>query len=67
MYEKNLLINSYEKHNELVRRLIPEDRLLELDISMHKSTKILCEFLGLPARFIGNMPVTNTKPKKIKI
>lgn len=36
----------YERHNEFVRRVVPQDRLLEFEPKM--GWKPLCEFLGVP-------------------
>ena len=40
------LIETFEKHNQRVRDLVPADRLLEMEVK--DGWEPLCEFLGVP-------------------
>ena len=44
--EKEHCISIFERHNDTVRKVVPEDRLLEYDV--RQGWKPLCEFLGVP-------------------
>ena len=52
-------IDDYHQHNQLVRNTLMVGQLLEINLSEHASTYVLCEFLGLPKRFEGEMPRAN--------
>ena len=60
-YDRAALLADYRKYHQLVRTLVPEDRLLALDISQEADTRTLGEFLGLPAAFTIKIPRLNQR------
>ena len=56
---KQLVIESYEQHNEHVRTLIPADQLLDISVN-EMNWNNLCEFLDKPKGPTNNTPFPNT-------
>ena len=47
-YNHDHYIQNYSYHNNLVRRTIPADQLLEIEIAKHTDTLLISQFLKLP-------------------
>ena len=60
-YDRAALVADYRKYHQLVRTLVPQDRLLELDLSQEADTRKLGAFLGLPASFTIEIPRLNQR------
>ena len=48
LYDREHYVRNLEDHNALVRRTIPADQLLEVDIPNTPDTGDICAFLGIP-------------------
>ena len=47
-YNRDQYIQNYRYHNDLVRRTIPADQLLEIEIAKYTDTFLICQFLKTP-------------------
>lgn len=61
VYDEQHFRSTYVQHNATVRDSIPAAQLLEVDLSEHQSTRVICEFLSLPDYFVGPMPRENRR------
>ena len=61
LYAPDHFIPVLLEHNEAVRRTIPSDRLLEIDLSEQETTAAICDFLGLSASYVRPMPHRNRR------
>lgn len=61
VYDRVTHIRALKAHNSLVRELIDQSRLLELDVSAHGASEKICDFLGLPSELCCEMPWMNKR------
>ena len=63
LYDRDKYIQNYEYHNALVRRTIPAEQLLEIEIAKHNDTFLICQFLGMltPSLMKRPMPWMNRR------
>lgn len=61
LYNKDYYISSYEKRNTEIKRYFmnASEKLLIIDITKEKNTKKICNFLGIPEKFIIDTPHKN--------
>lgn len=52
LYDRAHYIHNLEYHNALVRKTIPQNQLLEIDITKQTDTSAICAFLGIPKIFV---------------
>tara|TARA_B100000242_G_scaffold177465_1_gene127279 strand:+ start:2984 stop:3688 length:705 start_codon:yes stop_codon:yes gene_type:complete len=61
LYDKDTYIAHYEQRNERIKKYFmnrPDD-FLTLDITQEKTTNKICKFLGVPEKFVFDMPHIN--------
>lgn len=61
LYDREHYVSNLEAHNALVRRTIPADKLLEIDIPNTPDTGRICAFLGIPSVLKRSMPRANRR------
>ena len=61
LYDRATFVSAMLRHNEAVHALIPIGNLLEIDLSQHVDTKLICSFLGLPERMASTLPRENQR------